>query len=121
MARLTAVSDSYLSQIERGLFKPSAEVIKRVADALGVSVSALYARVGLLDRDDPDVDAAPDAAGEGAGRAAGVDVEDAIRRTSRLTSGQKDALLGVYHAFLRENEPADKPHARARKPPAKPS
>jgi transcriptional regulator with XRE-family HTH domain len=104
MARLTEVSDSYLSQIERGLFRPSAEVIKKVADALGVSAGALYARVGLLDRDEAGTtEAAP-----------AVDVEGAIRRSPDLSASQKEALLGVYHAFLAENDPPARPRARSR-------
>ncbi len=106
MARLTQVSDSYLSQIERGLFRPSAEVIKKVADALGVSAGVLYAKVGLLDRDDAD------AADNGA---TVFEVEEAIRRTTRLTEEQKQAMLGVYHAFLRENDPPQAPRSKPRK------
>ncbi len=111
MARLTEVSDSYLSQIERGLFRPSAEVIKKVADALGVSAGVLYAKVGLLDRDD--VAAVDDAS-------AVIDLEEAIRRATRLTDEQKQAMLGVYHAFLHENDPPKAPGPKARKAGTKP-
>ena len=83
LAELSNVSNAYLSQVERGLYKPSAEVLKQVADALKVSTETLYARAGLLD-DDP--------------KARGV--EEAIQLDERLTVEQKETLIRVYRGFL---------------------
>jgi transcriptional regulator with XRE-family HTH domain len=83
LADLADVSSAYLSQVERGLYQPSAHVLKSVAEALHVSVESLYARAGLLDDEE--------------GRA--VTVEEAIGLDERLTPDQKDALLRVYRGF----------------------
>jgi transcriptional regulator with XRE-family HTH domain len=84
LADLADVSNAYLSQVERGLYHPSGQVLKGIADALHISAEELYTRAGLLD------DAARGAA----------DVEEAIRLDERLTPEQKDALLRVYQGFL---------------------
>jgi transcriptional regulator with XRE-family HTH domain len=84
LGELADVSNAYLSQVERGLYQPSAHVLKGIADALHLSAEELYARAGLLD-DEPR--AAPS-------------VEEAIRLDERLTSEQKEALLGVYRGFV---------------------
>ena len=55
LAKMTHVSDSYLSQVERGLYEPSPEVLKSIADALNLPISSLYERLGWLD-DEPDGD-----------------------------------------------------------------
>src|SRR5688572_18426225 len=86
LARLAQVSNPYLSQIERGLYKPSAKVLKGLADALEVSAETLFAKVGLLETD-PDADLAPG-------------VEDAIRADGRLTPDQKRTLIQVYRSFV---------------------
>jgi len=83
LAELADVSNAYLSQVERGLYHPSAQVMKGIADALHVSAEELYTRAGLLDE-----------------TARTVDVEEAIRLDERLTPEQKDALLRVYQGFL---------------------
>jgi transcriptional regulator with XRE-family HTH domain len=83
LADLADVSNAYLSQVERGLYHPSAQVMKGIADALHISAEELYTRAGLLDE-----------------AARTVDVEEAIRLDERLTPDQKDALLRVYHGFL---------------------
>jgi transcriptional regulator with XRE-family HTH domain len=80
---LADVSNAYLSQVERGLYQPSAQVLKGIADALHISAEELYARAGLLDDE-----------------ARTPSVEEAIRLDERLTPEQKDALLGVYRGFL---------------------
>jgi transcriptional regulator with XRE-family HTH domain len=85
LSDLADVSSAYLSQVERGLYQPSAHVLKSVAEALHVSVESLYARAGLLDDE--------------ADRA--VTVEEAIGLDERLTPDQKDALLRVYRGFVR--------------------
>ncbi len=84
LADLAEVSNAYLSQVERGLYHPSGQVLKGIADALHISAEELYTRAGLLD--------------DAARRAA--DVEEAIRLDERLTPEQKDALLRVYQGFL---------------------
>jgi transcriptional regulator with XRE-family HTH domain len=84
LADLADVSNAYLSQVERGLYHPSGQVLKGIADALHISAEELYTRAGLLD--------------DAARRVA--DVEEAIRLDERLTREQKDALLRVYQSFL---------------------
>ena len=87
LSEVAKVSNAYLSQVERGLYTPSAQVLKNIAEALHISTEALYSRAGLLDEED-----------DGPGRA--PDVEAAIRLDERLTAEQKDALLRVYRGFL---------------------
>ena len=94
LARLTKVSNPYLSQIERGIYEPSAHVLKALADALHVSAETLFTQAGLLEPD-PDDDLS--------------DVEDAIRLDARLTPEQKQTLLQVYRSFVHEDrEPTTK-------------
>jgi transcriptional regulator with XRE-family HTH domain len=85
LADLADVSNAYLSQVERGVYTPSAHVLKNLAEALHLSAETLYARAGLLD-DDPD------------GRAPGV--EEAVRLDDRLSAEQKEALIRVYRGFV---------------------
>ncbi len=86
LAEKAKVSNPYLSQIERGLYRPSAEVLKSIADALNISAESLYARIGLVD---PDRESkAPS-------------VEEAIRIDPTLTTDQKKTLLAVYMNFTR--------------------
>jgi transcriptional regulator with XRE-family HTH domain len=83
LAELSDVSSAYLSQVERGLYQPSAHVLKGLAEALHVSVETLYTRAGLLDD---------------TGRT--VTVEEAIGLDDRLTADQKEALIRVYRGFV---------------------
>ena len=83
LATMTGVSDSYLSQVERGLHQPSPEVLKAMASALGMSANSLYERMGWLDSDEEAE--ANGTATEG--------VEMAIERDERLTPSKKTALL----------------------------
>ena len=85
LAKAAQVSNAYLSQVERGVYKPSAKVLKHLSEALHVSAETLYAKAGLLDERDPDSQA--------------PSVEDAIRLDPRLNSEQKDTLLRVYRSF----------------------
>ncbi|NED94977.1 helix-turn-helix transcriptional regulator [Phytoactinopolyspora alkaliphila] len=82
LADKTGVSNPYLSQIERGLRKPSAEVLQQIAKALRLSSEVLYIRAGLLD--------------EPAGDRR---VEEAIQTDAALTEQQKRALLEIYLSF----------------------
>ncbi|SCL14105.1 Helix-turn-helix [Micromonospora rhizosphaerae] len=85
LAEQAGVSNPYLSQIERGLRKPSAEVLQQLASALRVSTPAMYLRAGLLD----------DKEGQGVLAAIAVD--------SELTMAQKQSLTQIYETFRREN------------------
>lgn len=97
LADLTGVSNPYLSQIERGLRKPSAEVLNQLAKALRVSAEALYVRAGLLDpSDEAETGELPA-------------VEVAIRADPVLTTRQKRVLLDIYTSFRRESEQQDEP------------
>ncbi|MFG2009130.1 helix-turn-helix domain-containing protein [Micromonospora sp. NPDC048868] len=85
LAEQAGVSNPYLSQIERGLRKPSAEVLQQLASALRVSTPAMYLRAGLLD----------DKEGQGVLAAISVDPD--------LTMAQKQSLTQIYETFRREN------------------
>jgi transcriptional regulator with XRE-family HTH domain len=86
LARLAKVSNPYLSQIERGIYKPSAKVLKSLAEALQVSAETLYAQGGFLEAD-PDADIRHS-------------VEDAVKADPRLSPDQKRSLLQVYRSFV---------------------
>lgn len=103
LANASGVSNPYLSQVERGLRKPSAEILGRLAGALRISAETLYIQAGLL----------PDAAGE-------ITVPEAIAADEALTERQRRSLLDIYWAFLSENN-ADKPAAKDEAPAKKPS
>ena len=87
LADQVGVSNPYLSQIERGLRKPSAEVLQQLAKALRVSAEQLYVRAGIVH---------PDAGQVGS-------VELAILADAGLTERQKHSLLDVYGSFLALN------------------
>lgn len=84
LAELADVSNPYLSQIERGLRKPSAEVLQQIAKALRISAESLYVRAGILDAE----------------QAGPYLVEDAIDRDPRLTARQKATLRDIYRSFV---------------------
>jgi len=84
LAELSDVSNAYLSQVERGLYKPSAQVLKSIAQALDLSAEALYSRAGLLDDEE---------------RHEPGGVEEAIRLDDRLDAEQKETLLRVYKSL----------------------
>lgn len=87
LADLAGVSNPYLSQIERGLRRPSAQVLQQLAKALRISAEQLYVRAGIV---------SPDASVTGS-------VELAILGDSALTERQKQSLLDVYASFLALN------------------
>lgn len=89
LAELAEVSNPYLSQIERGMRKPSAEILQQVANALRISVETLYVRAGILP-DDPD-------------RAVNT-VPEAIDHDPLLTAEQKLALHNVYDSFVAQHQ-----------------
>jgi len=85
LAKQAGVSNPYLSQVERGLRKPSAEVLQQLATALRVSTPLMYLRAGLLDgRDTPGVVAA-------------------VAMDADLSTAQKQSLIQIYETFRREN------------------
>jgi transcriptional regulator with XRE-family HTH domain len=85
MADMAQVSNPYLSQIERGLYRPSPEILKGIARALQISAESLYAQAGLLDERRED---------------SPPEVERAIRLDPELTTEQKETLIRVYRGFL---------------------
>ena len=86
LAKLAGVSNPYLSQIERGLRKPSAEILQQIAKALRISAEALYVQAGILEHR------------EGSGL-----VADAIHGDEGLNERQKQVLLEIYRSFRKEN------------------
>src|SRR2546430_8141000 len=88
LATQAGVSNPYLSQIERGLRKPSAEVLQQLAKALRIPAETLYVRAGILDPDDSSDGA------DGPRRATGV--VDAVLLDPALNERQKRVLLDVY-------------------------
>lgn len=87
LADMAGVSNPYLSQIERGLRKPSAEILQQLAKALQVSAETMYVQAGMLD-----ADSAPPPAS----------LEVAIRSAPELSEDQRKALLSVYRSFVSE-------------------
>ena len=83
LAHLAGVSNPYLSQIERGLRKPSADILQRVAEALRISAETLYVKAGILEERDEDLAAR-------------------ILADPTLNEKQKRALLEVYLSFRKE-------------------
>lgn len=91
LAKLTNLSDPYVSQIERGLHEPSLRVVRAMAMALNLPIETMLAYAGL--RSDDEADASQK-----------VDTESVIRCDDALDEDQKQALLGVYRSFLGANE-----------------
>lgn len=87
LADLAGVSNPYLSQIERGLRRPSAEILQQIARALEISSESLYIRAGILDPPSSTVDPIAE-----------------IRRDQSLTEEQRKSLIRIYESFRRENE-----------------
>jgi transcriptional regulator with XRE-family HTH domain len=86
LAERAGVSNPYLSQVERGLRKPSADVLSQIAKGLRVSAEVLYVRAGILE---------PSEASQ---------VRDAIITDAAITERQKQVLLDVYASFVQQNE-----------------
>lgn len=86
LSEMAGISNPYLSQIERGLRRPSAEILQQIARALSISAESLYVRVGILDQPD-----------------AQPDPIFAIRRDASLTEEQKKTIIRIYESFRREN------------------
>ena len=86
LAEKAGVSNPYLSQIERGLRKPSADVLSQIAKALRVSAEVLYVRAGILEP------------GESS------EVREAIITDTAISERQKQVLLDIYTSFVQQNE-----------------
>ncbi len=105
LAAAAGVSNPYLSQIERGLRKPSAEILQQIAKALRISAEALYVQAGMLDE-----------------RLGGAEVATAVHADSALTERQKQVLLEIYDSFCKENEsPSGAPTPTPTPPPPSPA
>ena len=86
LARQAGVSNPYLSQIERGLRKPSAEILQQIAKALRISAEAMYVQAGILEERE------------------GGEFSDSVLRDAHLTERQRQVLLEIYTSFRNENE-----------------
>ena len=95
LAAAAGVSNPYLSQIERGLRRPSADILNRLAGALRISAETLYVQAGILSEDDR-----PEAS---------LSVVDAIAADTSLTEAQRCTLLEIYRAFQAENRAGETP------------
>lgn len=84
LAKLAGVSNPYLSQVERGLRKPSAQILQQIAKGLRISAEALYVQAGILDQ------------------RVGGPVVDAVVADPHLSERQKQVLLDVYESFRRD-------------------
>jgi transcriptional regulator with XRE-family HTH domain len=85
LARTAGVSNPYLSQVERGLRKPSAEILAAIARGLKISAESLYEQAGILDR-----------------RAGNPDTVAAIRSDDQLSERHKAVLIELYETYVRE-------------------
>jgi transcriptional regulator with XRE-family HTH domain len=92
MAAMTAVSNAYLSQVERDLHQPSLKVMQSIADALGIPTTDLLRQAGFAEPESSATSAAEDSGHP--------DTERAIKTDPRLSQAQREALLGVYRSFL---------------------
>jgi len=104
LAQSAGVSNPYLSQIERGLRKPSADILQQIAKGLRISAEALYVQAGILEDRQPD-----------------SGVRSALLADPELSERQKQVLIEIYESFRRENaataagadDTADAPAVRA--------
>ena len=87
LSELAGISNPYLSQIERGLRRPSAEILQQIAKALRISAETLYVQAGILEKPDGNTDLARH-----------------ILADHNLTEEQKQALMRIYLSFRHENE-----------------
>jgi transcriptional regulator with XRE-family HTH domain len=86
LSELAGISNPYLSQIERGLRKPSAEILQQIARALQISSETLYIRAGILED-----------------RSGTADLVGEILRDPYLNEDQKKTLVRIYDSFRHEN------------------
>jgi transcriptional regulator with XRE-family HTH domain len=86
LAEMTGVSNPYLSQIERGVRRPSAEILRSIAEALAIRTETLYERAGLLERTEAQ------------------EIGDAVNADPKLTAGQKKAMMEIYQSFISNDQ-----------------
>ncbi|GAA2037377.1 helix-turn-helix domain-containing protein [Pseudokineococcus marinus] len=103
LAAAAGVSNPYLSQVERGLRRPSAEVLQQIARGLRISAEALYVRAGLLDEHRPGDDG---------------EVRAAVLADPYLSERQREVLLEIYATFRSENSRSEVPAGGAAEGPA---
>ena len=89
LSEMAGISNPYLSQIERGLRKPSAEILRQIAQALHISAESLYIRAGILEPRDGEIDLVAE-----------------IRRDPLLSEEQKKTLVHIYESFCTERRSA---------------
>ncbi|MBF6557558.1 MAG: helix-turn-helix transcriptional regulator [Acidimicrobiales bacterium] len=87
LSELAGISNPYLSQIERGLRRPSAEILQQIAKALRISAETLYVQAGILEKPDGD-----------------TDLSRHIFADHHLTEDQRQALMRIYLSFRHEND-----------------
>ncbi len=86
LSELAGISNPYLSQIERGLRRPSAEILQQIARGLRISAETLYVQAGILDE-----------------RLPGGDLAECVLADPDLTDEQKQTLLHIYRSFVTAN------------------
>jgi transcriptional regulator with XRE-family HTH domain len=91
LSKLAGISNPYLSQIERGLRRPSAEILQAIAKALRISAETLYVKAGILEE-----------------RPETADIPSSIRRDATLNAKQKQILLDLYQSFHADGAKAKK-------------
>jgi transcriptional regulator with XRE-family HTH domain len=104
LSELAGISNPYLSQIERGLKKPSAEILQQLAKGLEVSAESLYVRAGILDERHGQ-DAAP------------LDTRAVIGADPQLNDRQKAALIDIYDSFVGGSTATPRRRATSRRSP----
>ncbi|MDB1087931.1 helix-turn-helix transcriptional regulator [Streptomyces sp. ACA25] len=100
LADAAGVSNPYLSQIERGLRKPSAEILQQIAKGLEISAETLYVRAGILDEREAEPSGRPG-------------VREAVLADRALTEQQQQALLQIYDSFrgtTADSTPTEQPN-----------
>ena len=106
LADLAGVSNPYLSQIERGIKKPSAEILQQLAKGLQISSESLYVKAGFLDE-------------HTVSEHRPWDVEAAVTADPALTERQKATLVDIYRSFVGDKPAGPGESAAAPKAPAK--
>ena len=101
LSELAGISNPYLSQIERGLRRPSAEILQQIAKALRISAETLYVQAGILEANHGETDLARE-----------------ILADPHLNEEQKQALMRIYLSFRHEQDAADGDRPEAETPEA---
>ncbi|MBK7722327.1 MAG: helix-turn-helix transcriptional regulator [Austwickia sp.] len=99
LSAAAGISNPYLSQIERGLKKPSAEILQALASGLRISAESLYVRAGLLEE-------------PVGGPLPGPDARTALMSDRRLSDRQRRIMIDLYDSFVTGADPADASDSR---------